>query len=259
RAYIALYTAIMICALIFSQSRGGWAAFAVMIILASAVLSSQHISIKNSVKDYAFLILIIIIAGIASGGEMLQNRIMTMGQDLPLRLEIWSNSLQIFKDNWLTGVGAGNFQFIYPYYADNFGHKDILHAHSDYIELLVEQGVVGFSLIGAAVFFTCLSAVKTILNKTGGSKSAYAFASVMAITGFMVHATVEFNFQVPSNAIYFFIFLAIAAMQGDLEEEKRDVAWEEAIFKETHEPTTVRRKTRRHLKAGNSAGIPLSE
>ena len=71
------------------------------------------------------------------------------------RFAIWSNSMAMWHDNnWLTGVGMGNWRTYYPKYqqaiiedammSDSLEHAN---AHNDYIEVLNELGLVGLALL----------------------------------------------------------------------------------------------------------------
>lgn len=80
------------------------------------------------------------------------------------RLTIYQVSLKIFKDNWLTGVGPGNFSSVYNnYQSDYFRNnptsiKTQLLADNTFeafnlpIQVLVEFGLIGFFLITGFLF-----------------------------------------------------------------------------------------------------------
>lgn len=75
------------------------------------------------------------------------------------RLHIYSVSLQILKDNWLTGIGIGKFKAAFnEYQATYFMHHDIdskralladntFYAFNDYLQWVVETGFLGLVLL----------------------------------------------------------------------------------------------------------------
>ena len=232
RQYLAFYISVMIIALIFSQSRGGWTALVAMIIVGAITLFIQKINYKELVSNYAAAVVVLSFVLFIISGNVVVNRIMNTGAYVDIRLDIWQDSLRIFKENWVTGVGVGNFQYIFPLFDTGINKKSVLHAHNDYLEMLVEQGIIGFALFALSVLLALKNAFTALLKTRKGRENAFAIASIIAISGFMVHGLFDFNFQVPSNAMYLFVFLAIATLQGNkvLHSEKRDVTWEEGLF-----------------------------
>lgn len=239
RIYMVFYSGIMIFALIFSQSRGAWFAFVTMLVLGFVLLSTQKVKFKELLSHYKLPLFVLLIFIIAAGAETMMNRMTDVDDHWALRFDIWSNSFQIVKDFWVTGVGAGNFQYIYPLYDSGAMQKAVMHAHNDYLEILVEQGVIGFSLLGIVIFIAFKNAVLAIKHQNSLRKNSFAIASLMALSSLLVHAFVDFNFQVPSNAMYFFVFLGIASVQrgASIHIEARDIAWEESLFNSQDQET----------------------
>ena len=232
RQYLAFYISLMIIALVFSQSRGGWLALATMITVGGITLFMQKGNYKELVSNYAAAVVVLCVILFFISGNVVVNRISDVGDSAVIRLNIWSDALTIIKQNWLVGIGDGNFQYIFPLFDTGINKKSVLHAHNDYLEMLVEQGVIGFSLFAIAVILALKNALSSLINSRKNRENAFAISSVMAISGFMAHGLIDFNFQVPSNAMYLFVFIAIATLQGNkaLQTEKRDVAWEENLF-----------------------------
>ncbi len=234
RIYLVPYLGILFVALMFSESRGAMFSFSFMIMLMIGCLIHFKISVAEIYRKFQLIIWLIVFVVIFSSADMLSARFMAIDDDISLRLNHWQNSLKIFSDFILFGVGAGNFQYLYPLYDSGFDKYRLLHAHNDYIEILVEQGIIGFSLIAAVVLLSIKNAIQAIRHFQYVHQAAFAIASLIAIGGFLLHSTVEFNFQIPSNAIYFFVFLAIALLQGmrSVHEEKRETVWDEETFSE---------------------------
>ena len=70
-----------------------------------------------------------------------------------VRLVIWTGTLHMFADNPLLGWGPGSFQIVFPRYRNprysmlGTSHNTE-HAHSEYLELLTDEGLVGVALLG---------------------------------------------------------------------------------------------------------------
>lgn len=70
------------------------------------------------------------------------------------RSGIWTTSLDAWRDAWITGHGyaAGTAEYLQPILLDLYGSA-ARHAHSGYIEALVETGIVGFTLLVLTLWF----------------------------------------------------------------------------------------------------------
>lgn len=127
------------------------------------------------------------------------------------RLSLWKSSLAIFADHPMAGIGLGVFDYIYPQYRlpDMYGRA--VYAHSDWLQLLTELGIIGFvmALLGSVLFFLSVmrkshaEVLKDRLTRglvVGGLSSIGAGAA---------HALVDFNLHIPAIATLFTIIIAL--------------------------------------------------
>ena len=90
------------------------------------------------------------------------------------RFNVYNSAIQMFKDNWLLGIGVGNknFREIYGLYMKT--GFDALSAYNIYLEIAVESGI--FALIAFLGFlFTLIKRAirkhkKVIFNGNGYSE-----------------------------------------------------------------------------------------
>jgi O-antigen ligase len=97
-------------------------------------------------------------------------------------------------------------------------------AHNDYLELLANQGVIGFSLLGAATLLLLLKLFRGLKkNKRGNTQSLYGLqvASFCSVIAILVHSLADFNFHLPVNAVYFYLILAIGIKCQQLKKPKQ--------------------------------------
>ncbi len=126
------------------------------------------------------------------------------------RLDFWKDSLNAIRDFTLTGSGFGTYVDIYPSYQTVNGDLTVDHAHNDYIETLVQGGLVGFTL--AALF------IITLFTKTYASflkrKDAYCvylyMGSITGLLAILFHGFTDFNIQIGANGLWFFFMAGIA-------------------------------------------------
>jgi putative inorganic carbon (HCO3(-)) transporter len=214
RWHMVVYLGIIIFALVLSMSRGAWMALvSSMIVVFIFVRSSQHYQDWHF-STFNMLLAIVGMTMVLAGGQIIIDRLGEIGPDSIGRQSIWLTSLHIFKDFPFFGTGAGNFQYVYPIY-DNGVVKDYVdHAHNDYIQLLVEQGPIGVLLAGLMAYSCIKQGIKGVRANHSMTRSAFAAGSLVGCFAMLIHGLVDFNFHIPSNAAYFFVFLAMAWISG---------------------------------------------
>lgn len=125
------------------------------------------------------------------------------------RFNVYHSALNMFKDNWLLGIGVGNknFREIYGLYMKT--GFDALSAYNIYLETAVESGV--FALIAFLGFLFTLSkdAVKYILTSDNRESVIFVSASVIAIWAVMFHGLVDTIYFRPQLQFMFWTYVAI--------------------------------------------------
>ena len=112
------------------------------------------------------------------------------------RLALWSDALAVAREAPLFGVGLGGYAAALNPLAV---YRVPTNAHSTYLEILAELGIVGLVVLLAALVTAFLSAAK---NGNG--------AIVLALTAFSVHAVFETNLYHPANLIALLLLIGVA-------------------------------------------------
>ena len=121
------------------------------------------------------------------------------------------DSLRIFQDHRIIGTGLGTLQEVFPLYETAYDGLVVNHSHNDYAEALAETGVIG-GLCGLVFMVLLFWTSWKILNVEGDPRSfAYHAGALVACVGLLVHAGVDFNFHIPSNALIFLLQSALAS------------------------------------------------
>ena len=125
------------------------------------------------------------------------------------RFNVYHSAVQMFKDNWLLGIGVGNknFREIYGLYMKT--GFDALSAYNIYLEIAVESGI--FALIAFLGFlFTLIKrAISFILNSTEIEKVLFIAVSVVSILAVCFHGFVDTIFFRPQLQFVFWTFVAV--------------------------------------------------
>lgn len=93
------------------------------------------------------------------------------------RIIIWTNSLRIFKDNWLTGVGLGNIR----HEMKRFSRLDY-DSHNLPLDILAEQGIFCFAAFVIAITVLTINMIKShgIRGKTKREMNIALYLGVLA-------------------------------------------------------------------------------
>ena len=155
------------------------------------------------------LVFFIFIIG-KTGRETLTERIefgLASGYD-SIRKELAIASVEIFKDYPLFGVGLGNWELIAPKKASNklFGFK-LDYAHNDYLQVLAETGVIGFTLLLTLVITFFVSFYIRWKSKLDPARRILLLGSFISLVLPLLHANVSFPFHMPGLCLSMLILL----------------------------------------------------
>jgi O-antigen ligase len=125
---------------------------------------------------------------------------------------------RMIADYPLFGIGTGNWQHLYPMYRDPQMTTFLFtrYAHNDHLELLSEQGGIGYGLIGSAVVLAILKMVMSLRRRHDPLMRGVLFGCVAGSISLLVHAWAEFNFHIPANAAWFYLVLALGLVASRL-------------------------------------------
>lgn len=150
-----------------------------------------------------------------------------LGRSAAFRLSIYRAGLELVRDFPWVGTGLGALQLAYAPYQSKSIPGILEHVHSDWLELLIQTGVVGLSFYSLGMLLFFRSCMKTIPIPEKRASLGLACGAASAVLAFILHGVIEFSFQIPANAIIFFVLLAALASltrRGDDSRRSRPVA-----------------------------------
>ncbi|MFV0276389.1 MAG: O-antigen ligase family protein [Parahaliea sp.] len=212
--YLALAT--MITALLSSASRGatlsllaaGLATGAILVVRGAGAGSGRRRSSRR--RKLRPVILLPLVLGLSLGGSQMLSRLEQSGlkTDRDVQRAI---AYEMIADYPLFGVGAGNWVQIYPAYrdADQYYRRIYTNVHNDYLELIAEQGLVGFGLFGGAVLIVLKATISGLLQRRDPFMRGVLLGCTMATLSLLIHSMADFNLHVPANAAWFSVLLAM--------------------------------------------------
>lgn len=117
------------------------------------------------------------------------------------RLETWSQSAEVIRDNPLFGVGIGNYPLEIKASAD---YREPIYSHNAYLDIASETGVLNVFVWISFLFFTILGLFK--------SKNQYLVFASASVIVFSAHSLVETGIY---SVAVLPIFLVIASLNNE--------------------------------------------
>ena len=226
---VAGIAALMAASIFLSGSRGGMVAFvAQMIVLGVLLIRKRDSGWKQPLMLGGFLAVVIVFL-VWMGGNELTRRLASIHSEAReeisggVRVSIDRDCLRMLIRRPLLGWGLGTFPIVYPEFRSFYTTFFVNQAHNDYLQLLVETGVAGFSI---AVWFLVLvfrRAARKLKNWTENASGTMTVAALLGCIGILVHSLLDFNLQIPANAALFYVLCALAASAPLLESQRRRV------------------------------------
>jgi O-antigen ligase len=209
---VTLFTLLPIGALFLSASRGGIIGFVAEVGFLAILIVARRREKKVLIAGALILTLAAILVSWLGIGRAL-DRFATykkLETSEGRRVEMLHDTLLIFQDHRILGTGLGTLQEVFPLYETAYDGLVVNHSHNDYAEALAETGAIG-GLCGLVFLVFLFWTSWKILNVEGDPRSfAYHAGALVACLGLLVHAGVDFNFHIPSNALIFLLQSALA-------------------------------------------------
>jgi len=133
-------------------------------------------------------------------------------------------SLPIFQDFPLTGSGFGSFREVFGRYLPRGEYLIWEQLHNDYAEVLVEGGLIAAVLL---VWLTVAFWIRLLRRRNRGAERGpdlERWGLLLGLAALSLHAAVDFNHQIPANALLFVTVGAFALTHAVRPPEEPDGA-----------------------------------
>lgn len=213
RAMAAAFSVLLLLiTLVGSQSRGAWLALAVGLVMALLLNIRGQALLRFALVGVAVVSTLGLLIGV--GLESIQQLLGSREHDYQRMLQ-WEDTIAMVPDFWLLGSGLGTYDLVFTQFKSaDLGYFRYDHAHNDYLEFLVTTGGAGLLLLVLALV-NGLWRLACLPGKGRSATSLMAFATSWALFSALIHALVDFNWQIPSNFLLLMVLLALPfAMQS---------------------------------------------
>ncbi len=116
------------------------------------------------------------------------------------RWPLWRRTLSLAGDFPVWGSGYGTYQYLEPLRRPPASGLDFAyeHAHNDYLELLVEGGVLGLALALAAVGLAYGRGARAYLRSRNAGEAGLILGALFGFGTVLVHSLGDFGMHIPA-------------------------------------------------------------
>jgi O-antigen ligase len=209
---LRIILAILVIGLVMTRSRMGNSAFFISLLACSFLwvfLSRRRPTTSVVVLFVSLIVIDLYIVGTWFGFEQVVERMEHSSVDIEKRGDIGKSVMIAIPEFGLSGSGLGTFKTVFPNYKDSGIQVSYLYAHNDYLQFILEGGLAVL-LLFAILVMTIFTAYMAMRVRKDPLYRGIGFASLMGVIAILIHSAVDFNLQIPANAMMFVLLLALA-------------------------------------------------
>ncbi len=187
---------VLVAGLVASGSRGGVAAFGLTALVLPFASGRRRTTAIAVVLLAALGVAWIGLGGIVGAFEARGIK--------GSRLDLWADMLPLVPDFPVFGLGLNAFSTAFPLYQTVWPTEWIGEAHNEYLQVLLDLGLVGTLLVGTLLVLVFRAALRGAVR---GGLDLGLFGALLALA---IHNLVDFNWQIPANAATWIALGALA-------------------------------------------------
>jgi putative inorganic carbon (HCO3(-)) transporter len=206
RSFAAVCLVLMILAVTVAASRGGFLGLIASVLF---VLWRSRRRARNFAILACLIVPLSLVAPISPLARLL-NPTYSDAEATESRYTLWTGGLRMIAENWLTGVGVGNFKALSTAYQPP-GETVQAIAHNTYIQVTAELGIVGL-LIFLSVPITAFASLEKTRTEALRLQSSLLYHSATGLQGGLVAYMVAAFFVSAEyqRLFWFMIFMSVS-------------------------------------------------
>jgi O-antigen ligase len=202
-------TIVLAAALLFSRSRMGiFSAFIGLSAVAAGWIANRGKLRVASSRTAVASLLLLVFAGVFAAGAWIGfapvlARFRNTEHDLPSRIALWRDTIQLIRAHPVWGTGPGSFEDAYTLVQTAHLDKRTDHAHNDYLEFAEEWGIPSAALLFALVGWILVRGVSEYWHGRPSEECMILLGCCGGVLALLVHSIADFNLHIPANALLF--------------------------------------------------------
>jgi O-antigen ligase len=220
RILLGYATCVITVGLAVSLSRGAWVATGGALFLFFGILLFHR-----GYRLAAVLALLVMVAGafiVVPKADVLRQRAARAVEEMRgpeySRYLLWGPALDLWRESPWVGTGPGHFDYRFRSVRPQEIQLRPDRAHNDYINTLVDWGVLGLGLVlGTLALLAALLAgawrhlggAAADLGHRRSNRFAFVLGGATGLVALVLHSFVDFNMHIPANALLAVALLAL--------------------------------------------------
>ena len=201
--------AVLLFCLVNTWSRGAWLGLAVALIVYFLIVDKRSpvylVGVALSAPIVTLLIPKSILARVLSIGNLSDSSV-------SYRFSVWKGVLRMLSETLWCGVGTGHSAFSSLYSAFAYGGSvGIRHAHSLYLQIVVEFGIIGFLIVAAVLFIFVQMCFQHFVDARNDENKRLPAACVSSVVGLLIMGVTDHIWYDYRIFFCFWILIALAS------------------------------------------------
>jgi hypothetical protein len=215
RAVLAAFAAVvMALSLVLTLSRSGMAGLMLAFAVTLFFVARREDRLANRGVVLAYLVLTTLTIFLWAGLDQVALRFAQLDVTaFNQRPAIWADTVRIVRDFWFTGTGFNTYGVSTLHYQTAVPGEHLREAHSDYLQLAAEGGLLmAIPILATVVIF--IGVVGRRLRDDVGSIRWIRMGAITGLIAIAFQSLVEFSLQMPGNAALCAVIAGLAIHDG---------------------------------------------
>ena len=211
---------VLVTAIIYSLSRGAILSLVLGLMLTKFLLRANRQS-SLRIPIIPFVVVLVTVAALSLvGASTLVHRFSNLGSYANMyRIDIWQDAASMAKDYPVFGVGLGAFNEVFPAYKQSHFEVQTEYLESDWLQAVVEIGLLGMILIGLMVWVFYKNVMQRYAQRRDKQVRSFLFGGTVGVTALLVHSVLDFNMHIPANALTWFVLAGVVMITASTRDE----------------------------------------